>query len=200
MAATLSSNATVPLGAGTNDLRDIKPPVEIPSAWAWVWWSLAVLVVLGLLYLAWRIWQKRRSLVPEVPPIPAHVRAKQRLAEALALLHQPREFCIIVSDTVRWLLEERFNFRAPERTTEEFLHELQATNLLTPDQKVSLGEFLQRCDLVKFAKYEPSESELRDLHASAVRLVEETEPASAPVSDSTRQKSESAESVGSPSA
>jgi hypothetical protein len=200
MAATLSSNATVPLGAGTNDLRDIKPPVEIPSAWAWVWWSLAVLVVLGLLYLAWRIWQKRRSLVPEVPPVPAHVRAKQRLAEALALLHQPREFCIIVSDTVRWYLEERFNFRAPERTTEEFLHELQATNLLTPDQKVSLGEFLQRCDLVKFAKYEPSESELRDLHASAVRLVEETEPASAPVSDSTRQKSESAESVGSPSA
>jgi hypothetical protein len=200
MAATLSSNATVPLGAGTNDLRDIKPPVEIPSAWAWVWWSLVVLVVLGLLYLAWRIWQKRRSLVPEVPPVPAHVRAKQRLAEALALLHQPREFCIIVSDTVRWYLEERFNFRAPERTTEEFLHELQATNLLTPDQKVSLGEFLQRCDLVKFAKYEPSESELRDLHASAMRLVEETEPASAPVSDSTRQKSESAESVGSPSA
>ena len=64
----------------------------------------------------------------------------------------------------------------PERTTEEFLYELQGTNLLTPDQKESLGEFLKRCDLVKFAKYEPGEPELRDLHDSAVRLVEETEP------------------------
>jgi len=32
------------------------------------------------------------------------------------------------------------------------------------------------CDLVKFAKYEPIEPELRDLHGSALRLVEETEP------------------------
>jgi len=29
---------------------------------------------------------------------------------------------------------------------------------------------------VKFAKYEPGEPELRDLHGSALRLVEETEP------------------------
>jgi hypothetical protein len=58
-------------------------------------------------------------------------------------------------------LEERFDFHAPERTTEEFLYELQATELLTRDQKESLAEFLKRCDLVKFAKYEPREPELR---------------------------------------
>jgi hypothetical protein len=115
-------------------------------------------------------------LVPAVPIVPAHVRAKQKLEEALALLGQPREFCILVSDTIRWYLEERFDFHAPERTTEEFLHELKGTNLLTPDQKSSLGEFLNRCDLVKFARYEPAEPELRDLHASALRLIEETEP------------------------
>jgi hypothetical protein len=45
-----------------------------------------------------------------------------------------------------------------------------------PDQKDSLGEFLTCCDLVKFAKYEPGERELMDLHQSAVRLIEETEP------------------------
>jgi len=110
------------------------------------------------------------------PVIPPHIRAKQKLREALALISQPREFCILVSDTIRWYLEERFEFRAPERTTEEFLYELQGTNLLTPDQKTSLGEFLRRCDLVKFAKYEPGPPELHDLHESAMRLVEETEP------------------------
>ena len=98
------------------------------------------------------------------------------MREALALIGQPREFCIAVSDTIRWYLEGRFDFHAPERTTEEFLYELQGTNLLTPDQKGSLGEFLKRCDLVKFAKYEPGPPELHDLHDSALRLVEETEP------------------------
>ena len=43
-------------------------------------------------------------------------------------------------------------------------------------QKESLGEFLQQCDLVKFAKYEPGEPEMRELHGAALRLVEETEP------------------------
>ena len=77
---------------------------------------------------------------------------EKKLREALALISQPREFCILVSDTIRWYLEERFDFRAPERTTEEFLYELQETNLLTPDQKVSLSEFLKRFEPTSKAK------------------------------------------------
>ncbi len=162
--------------AATNGLRDIKPPVEIPSGWAWVWWMLGALALAGVLYWAWLLWKKHRTRMDQMPGIPAHVRAAQKLQEALSFIAQPREFCILVSDTVRWYLEERFNFHAPERTTEEFLYELQQTDLLTPDQKESLGQFLQSCDLVKFAKYEPGEPELRALHASALRLVEETAP------------------------
>src|SRR5207248_420475 len=124
----------------------------------------------ALAFGVWQYWKDRRSRGSLIPAIPPHVRAKQKLQEALALLGQPREFCIMVSDTIRYYLEERFTFRAPERTTEEFLIELQRTNLLTPDQKESLGEFLKRCDLVKFARYEPGEPELRDLHDSALRL------------------------------
>jgi len=85
-----------------------------------------------------------------------------------------------VSDTIRVYLEKRFKFHAPERTTEEFLRELQATNLLTPDQKQSLGEFLSVCDMVKFARYEPGPPELQALHDSAVRLIDETEPQPVP--------------------
>lgn len=175
-ATNLQSGSLAAAAADTNALRDIKPPVEIPSGWAWVFWALLVLAVAALAFWAWRYWQKRRAQAQVVPVVPPHIRAKQALREALALLGQPREFCIRVSDTIRWYLEERFDFHAPERTTEEFLYELQGTNLLTPDQKDSLGEFLKRCDLVKFAKYEPGLPELEDLHSSAVRLVEETEP------------------------
>ena len=171
-----TNQPTAPFATNANDIRDIKPPVEIPSGYAWLWWTLAALTLLGLAIWAWRRWRKRATQVPVVPPLPAHVRAKQKLQDALALIAQPKPFVIAVSDTARWYLEERFNFRAPERTTEEFLHELQRTDRLTRDQKESLGEFLQSCDLVKFAMYEPREPELRELHGSALRLVEETEP------------------------
>ena len=165
----------------TNALRDIKPPVEIPTGWVWAFWVVGASLLAAIAYFAWRYWQKRRTQIAIPPIIPPHVRAKQKLEAALGLLGQPREFCIMVSDTIRYYLEERFTFRAPERTTEEFLYELRQTDLLTPDQKESLGEFLKSCDLVKFARYEPGEPELRDLHASALRLVEETEPAPEPI-------------------
>jgi hypothetical protein len=163
-------------GPATQDIRDIKPPLDIPNGWEWVWPVLAVLVILAILVLAWWLWKQARAQMALVPLVPAHIRAKQALAKALELIGQPKEFCVLVSDTIRTYLEERFKFHAPERTTEEFLYELSETNLLTPDQKESLGRFLESCDLVKFAKYEPGENELRELHSSAVQLVEETEP------------------------
>jgi hypothetical protein len=159
-----------------NGIRDIKPPIEIPNGWEWLWWTLGALVLFVIATLIWRHIHKRMTRISVVPPIPAHVRAKQKLEEALALISQPKEFCVLVSDTIRFYLEERFDFRAPERTTEEFLRELGETDLLAPEQKESLGKFLESCDLVKFAKYEPGENELRELHGAAVKLVEETEP------------------------
>jgi hypothetical protein len=180
-----SANATA---AAQDALRDIKAPVEIPNVWLWVAIGVAALIVVGLIVGLALYFALRKKEVPVVPPIPPHVRAKQKLQEALALIAQPKPFCVLVSDTLRFYLEERFTFRAPERTTEEFLHELQATDRLLPDQKESLGEFLKQCDLVKFARYEPREVELRALHESAVRLVEETEPPPAPTeeADATR--------------
>ena len=159
-----------------NDIRDIKPPIEIPTGWEWLWWVVIAAAVAIAALLLW-LWLRNRKLnIVPPPPIPAHIRAKQKLEQALSLITQPKPFVTAVSDTVRNYLEERFNFHAPERTTEEFLRELAGTKLLLPDQKESLGNFLESCDLVKFAKYEPGETELRGLHGSAVRLVEETEP------------------------
>ena len=105
--------------ANAADIRDIAPPVDIPSGLQWLWWALAVLAVVVAAYALWSYWRKRAAHVPVIPPLPAHIRAKQKLQEALALIAQPKPFVIAVSDTARWYLEERFNFRAPERTTEE---------------------------------------------------------------------------------
>jgi hypothetical protein len=179
----MATNQTA--SAVANDIRDIKPPIEISSGWTLLWWGLIVLAVAAAVILIWRWWRNRKLNIKLPPPVPAHVRAKHKLEAALALISEPKPFVIEVSDTARAYLEERFDFRAPERTTEEFLRELGGTKLLLPEQKESLGGFLASCDLVKFAKYEPGENELRELHSSALRLVEETEPQ--PISNSEPQ-------------
>jgi hypothetical protein len=178
-----NSQASVPdpsaLGAvtnGLNDIRGIKAPVEIPSIWTWVWWTFAALALAAIGWWAWQRWRKKKESSPLAPVIPPHERARERLREALGLIHQPRPFCISVSDTIRLYLEDRFSLHAPDRTTEEFLDELQTSAVLTLDQKRTLGEFLMRCDLVKFARYEPAEPELRGLYDAAVRLIDETQP------------------------
>jgi hypothetical protein len=165
--------------AGTNalagDIRDIKAPVDIPNGWFWLWCVLGALAVAALSYVAWRYWRKHRaqSTTKEII-IPPHERARRKLQEALKLIYDPRPFCIAVSDTLRTYLEEAFSLRAPERTTEEFLDELQSSALLSLTQKQSLADFLMRCDLVKFARDEPTGEQLLELHESALRLVDET--------------------------
>ena len=164
------------LATDANDIRDIAPPVAIPSGWEWVWWVLGASAVVIALLAAWRYWRRRQVQAPLVIAIPAHERARRKLEAALDLFDQPKPFCIVVSDAVRLYLEERFGLRAPERTTDEFLTDLSRSVALTGAQKESLKEFLSACDLVKFAKYEPQRLELEALYRSALRLIEETEP------------------------
>jgi hypothetical protein len=172
MAKTALTNA-----AAATDIRDIKPLLHLPSGWEWLGWLATGLLAAGLIWLAVRWWRRRRAAaaVPTVV-IPPHARARTRLRDALAWLSQPKPFCILISDTLRVYLEERFEWRAPERTTEEFLDELQDSPRLTLTQKQSLADFLTRCDLVKFARDQPGEPELRELLEAALRLVEQTAP------------------------
>jgi hypothetical protein len=171
---TLASQAGS--GAGTNDIRSIKAPVHIPGPWTWLWWALGSVVVAVLAVLLWRRLRTLPSAAMPVLVIPPHHRAREKLKAALELINQPKPFIVAVSDTIRLYLEERFDFRAPERTTEEFLIELQSSHWLTAPQKDSLAEFLQRCDLVKFARYEPRTPELQDIFQAAIRLVDDTAP------------------------
>jgi hypothetical protein len=159
-----------------SDIHDIKPPVEIASGWEWMLWVIGGLLFAAVVVLLVKLWRKRRQQPAFVADIPPHERARRKLEAALDLFEQPKPFCTIVSDAVRLYLEERFELKAPERTTEEFLRELKNSSSLNSMQKESLEQFLAACDLVKFAKYEPGRPELEAIYNSALRLIEETEP------------------------
>jgi len=179
----MTNNALIvpaPSPTATNAAENIfhetpAPPLVISDPWFWFW----LIVILAAVATALFLWLRRRRkdiVLQAPPPIPPHVRARRALEDALVLISEAKAFSIRVSDILRLYLEERFEFRAPERTTEEFLLDLQNTNLLTQEQKDSLAAFLNGCDLVKFARYEPTETELREFHKSALQLVNQTEP------------------------
>ena len=59
--------------------------------------------------------------------------------------------------------------RAPERTTEEFLVELKNSQSLDTAYRDDLKLFMEHCDLVKFARYEPNAEQI----GRALEIVEE---------------------------
>lgn len=178
---TITVTTVLPNDADVNAPLDIGPPVAL--AWrglpAWVWAVVAaVLVGLGLLAGVW--WYRRRRTRIEVPPPPrpAHVlalEALQRLQQQ-DLITQKRieEFYVQLSDILRRYVEWRFGLRAPEQTTEEFLAVALATGGLIATHRELLSDFLQHCDLVKFARYQPSPDDMQQAWESARVFVEQT--------------------------
>jgi len=79
-----------------------------------------------------------------------------------------------LSAIVRRYLELRYEIRAPELTTEEFLLVATARPELTSEHRGLLTSFLERCDRVKFAGYRPDADESIATLAAARGFVEDT--------------------------
>jgi hypothetical protein len=79
-----------------------------------------------------------------------------------------------LSAIVRRYLESRYEIRAPELTTEEFLLVATARPELTAEHRGLLTSFLARCDRVKFAGYRPDAEESIATLAAARGFVEDT--------------------------
>jgi hypothetical protein len=79
-----------------------------------------------------------------------------------------------LSAIVRSYLERRYDIRAPELTTEEFLLVASKAPELTAGHRTQLSQFLERCDRVKFAGYRPDNNESIDTLAAARAFVEDT--------------------------
>ena len=156
------------------DILEIKPPIELnPSdGSSWAIWIVIILFLAGAALLFWAF----RTPANPIAGTPPDAEAQRKLRQAWALMGTPALFTEAVADILRVYLGERFNFHAPERTTEEFLQELQRMPQMTKTQKTLLGQFLSFCDLSKFARHDPSEDECRNLHTIAVQLVNETAP------------------------
>ena len=163
-----------------SDIRDIKPPEELPFDWRPYGIAAAVVVGVGLLgaaffYLLNR--PRRQRVLPPRPPHELALTALNRLrAQGLIEQGQFEQYYVQLSSIVRHYLEDRFHIRAPEMTTEEFLSTLATDGRLIPPHRRLLGEFLSQADLVKFARHLPSLKDSEAAYEAARRFVEDTRP------------------------
>ncbi len=155
-------------------LVGLKPPVELPDPWAWLWWTLGGIAATATLVAA-GVWIYRKATRPPLPELPL-VRARRQLREVRALLGDPAAFCAVLSSVIRVYLEGRLAMRAAGQTTEEFLAAMEASPQFSAAQSIAMTQFLRQCDLVKFAQDRPAREVLEGLHGTAARLVEETAP------------------------
>ena len=160
---------------------ELNPPLgELPlivtakqaSRWWWIVVGVVVLVALPILlryWLAARRRARRRS---------AYDIAAERLGRLLAAPHTaPREidaFFVELSAIVRRYVEDRFELRAPELTTEEFMASMRQSPDLSNDHQSLLHDFLRRADLVKFAQLMPPANDIDDSVGAARRFLDET--------------------------
>jgi len=182
-------------------IEDIDGVVEMPKpasfAWLWAFCGVVAAAVAGLgIYL-------RRKRVKELVRIfkPAHELAYERLRvlvnEDLVGAGRIKEFYERISDILRHYIEHRFSLRAPERTTEEFLSELANTDMLPKAEKQRLGEFLQHCDLVKFAKHNPTTEQIQETFDLVKDFIEKTKSDERKVDVTDMVGSEEAVTIGS---
>ncbi len=169
------------------DIRDIKGPLAIPfSVVTLLPWlaGLAGLAILGVaaywLYRRYRRRQRPEVPAPVVPSRPAHKIALESLdaleASGLLELGEVKTYHIRVSDIMRVYAEGRFGVEAMEMTTGGVLDGLRRTGALS-EVVADFRQLLDRCDLVKFAKFRPKVRACRDLVPLGRRLVDVTTPA-----------------------
>ncbi len=157
------------LTAEDNDIRDIKPPQEIPVNYRrWILMGGALLLLIAAVLLTYyliRLRKKGISLFRRETIRPAHEIALEELEKIKAVWQERlsggehKWLFTRISEILRLYLENRFFIQALEETTSEIRISLRELDLQN-DEREKVLTVLEFSDLVKFAKYIPEEGEV----------------------------------------
>lgn len=138
---------------------DFEKPFEISS---WIWWTLlAILVVVGFIYLVFKMKDKKDEKKKRIPPYQKAIQSLQALDQSdLIESRNLKEYYSKLTEISRRYLEEKVEIRAMEYTSNELVDELEnrrnAQKLnINQDLIDDFKKVLQRADLAKFAKSAP---------------------------------------------
>ncbi len=164
-----------------NDIRDIKPPVELlhPYRLALIIIAalLAVLLAILIARRAFERWRRRaaeRKLAARPPHEEALKALERLLGKKLIEQGQPKRFCFEISEIFRRYIHGRFDIPAVDLTTEEILPRFDGNGILAESLKPLVRGFLTDTDLVKFARYLPSRDEIDKIVRDTRAFINET--------------------------
>ena len=152
------------------EFHDIAPPVDyslIPP------WAIFVATFIGLSLLGLLGWLlARRPKPPQPPKLPRQIALEEleRISREIEKIN-PYRFSIRVSDILRRYVTDQYALPVTRQTSVEFLTALAKSSPFSENEKSLLTDFLDRCDLIKFARYEATSADSALLLEEATRFV-----------------------------
>ena len=148
----------------TRGLTDIKMPYSAPVTLKEVTpYILGILLIAAIIFLVLYSIKRRKKnkpffTLPVKPKEPPHVIALRELDriknEKIWQKDKTKQYYSEVTDVLRNYIEDRFEIRAMEETTDEILANFRyRRDLLNEKSFTNLSQILSLADLVKFAKY-----------------------------------------------
>ena len=151
-------------------LPDIAPPVNYSLVPPWMIFvgSSVVLTIIGL-----AIWYGRKFFRKKQVTLSPRERALAALSEIESEVERiaPYQFSIRVSNILRRYVVEQFDLPMTRQTSVEFLNAIASAPNFGDEEKALLADFLNRCDLIKFARYEATPEDSRLLLDEARQFV-----------------------------
>ena len=160
-------------------LKDLKPQAELKADYKPFLFLLAALA--SAAYLVYRLVRffKNRKKAPL--PKPERIRSAEEvareaierlLARKLAEQGQFKLFYLELSEIIKRFLGRKLGVHSLERTTEEFTRDLRAISVPSAQYRM-IREFLEDCDLVKFAKYRPGAEEVEQIITRSRSMIDD---------------------------
>lgn len=160
-------------------LRGIKGPKSVPVRFPiWIWGMPAVMVLAGVAVLFAVKRRGRKSTTAVEPPatiVLDEVAEFDRIPAAdLIRSGDLKLLYTLVSDAMRRYLARRYGVNSMELTLHELALSLESVGADGNDVGDMIS-FLERCDLVKFARFIPAHDEVETLIERAKNLVRQTQ-------------------------
>jgi hypothetical protein len=163
----------------TDDIRPLKSPAEMKNRF--FAWLIAACAFFATVISAFIYFKKKKikEEKPALPPRPAEEIAKNALSalKEMRLVEKGliKEYYIRLSDIIRAYIENRYRVFAMDRTTWELFQEMKSKRI--ERQHIDkINNFLEDCDMVKFAKYTPVRKEIEEIYKKAEEIIDVTTP------------------------
>jgi Domain of unknown function (DUF4381) len=152
------------------EFHDIAPPVDYSLISPWLIFAIAVIGLSLAGVLVWLFLRRRKPALPPKPPREVALEELERISCAIEKM-SPYQFSIRVSDILRKYVTQQYGLPATRQTSIEFLTALAKASPFSSEEKSLLEDFLNRCDLIKFARYEATTSDSELLLGEAIPFV-----------------------------